>query len=403
MSILILLVAALSLAYIFSELCKHINVPRVVGQIFAGIVIGIFSKDLLIPSTLETFSLLSDVGIVLLFFFTGFEVNLKEFQKHFKNTVTISAFNTAIPFLAGFLLTLWLGYGLTVAILVGICLAVSSTSISLDFLEEFGLLKSKIGNLIITTGAVDDLLELIFTTIILAFLQISIGNGTVTSLFIGMLAFIGIATLARFLIIPFALNVVQKEHSASGLFMIALILTMAMASISDYLGLGSLIGALIAGVLIRHSIMQEKTRRPWETHEISQTIHTVSFGFLVPIFFVWVGINTDITAVFSNPFLVFALSAIAIGGTVIGTALAVLVNKGNWEEGILVGWGVTAKGDVELVIATLALKNGLIAKDIYTALILMAFITTLVAPIVFRRMIMDKMVRKNLKAGLKVS
>ncbi|MEK6954976.1 MAG: cation:proton antiporter [Candidatus Micrarchaeota archaeon] len=387
-----LLVISLTLVYIFSEVCRHFNIPRVVGQIFVGILLGAFAKQLVFSSeSLSTFSNLADVGIILLFFFTGFEVNLKEFQKHFRNSIGISILNTAIPFIAGTGLSLYLGYGLVEAIIIGICLSVSSTAVSIDFLEEFGMLKSRIGNIIVTAGAVDDFLELIFISIIVTFLQVSIGESPLQSLFIGMLAFIGTAVIIRFLLLPFVLGVIQKEHSSAGLFMIALVLTMAMATFSDYLGLGSLIGALIAGVIVRHSIIIERHRRPWEAHEISKTIHTVSFGFLVPIFFVWVGLNTDLGSIFAKPILSFAFAAIAIAGTVIGTALAVSWERGKWSDGILVGWGVTAKGDVELVVASLALKNGLISTEIFSALIFMAFSTTVIAPIVFRNLIKGKL------------
>ncbi len=395
MNFVFLLLTALTFAYFLSELCRRYHIPRVVGQISAGILIGFFARDaLLTTSNSEVMSGLADIGIVLLFFFTGFEVNLKEFQRHFKKTILISALNTAIPFILGTALIYLLGYDPSVAIIVGICLAVSSTAISLDFLEEFNLLKTKIGNLIVVTGSVDDLLELIFISLIISYLQISLGSGNIQEVVIGMLAFIGVAAIMRFLLVPFALNVVQKEHSPSVLFMVALILTLSMASISDFLGLGALAGALIAGVIVRHSLLQEKHRRPWEVHEISSTIHAVSFGFLVPLFFVWVGLNVDVPSFFSNPLLGIALSIIAIGGTVIGTTLAILYDKGTLQEGLLVGWGVTAKGDVELAVASLALQNKLITDEIFTALIFMALASTLIAPIVFRRMLTKK-VRRN--------
>ncbi|HLC47676.1 MAG TPA: cation:proton antiporter [Candidatus Norongarragalinales archaeon] len=395
MSLLLLLLVALSLAYLLSEICKHIYVPRVVGQILGGILIGAFAKGYFTQDALSSFSSLADVGIVLLFFFTGFEVNLQEFRRHFKNSILISVFNTTIPFVLGVLLSYSLGFGPATSVVIGICLAVSSTAISIDFLEEFKLLKSKVGNIIVTTGTVDDFLELIFISVVVTYLQVSIGGGSLESLGIGMLAFIGIAVILRFLVLPFVLDVIQKEHSHAGLFMIALILTLLMASFADYLGLGTLIGALIAGVIVRHSLLKQPTRKPWESHEISQTMHAVSFGFLVPIFFVWVGLNTDLASILSNPILTIGLTLIAIVGTVVGTALAIRYEKGSWEEGMLVGWGVTAKGDVELVVASLALKNNLITQEIFSALIIMAFATTLIAPIVFRRMIKQKAALKS--------
>ncbi|MFH1257513.1 MAG: cation:proton antiporter [Candidatus Micrarchaeota archaeon] len=390
MSVLNLLLAALILAYLFSEIAKRFHAPRVVGQIFAGVILGVFYRPILVGEASAAFTNLADIGIILLFFFTGLEVNLREFQRHFKSSILVSILNTAIPFSLGVACAHLFGFSIVEAIVIGICLSVSSTAISLDFLEEFGLLKTKIGNLIVTIGAVDDFLELIFISIIVTFLQVSLGGGELQMLVVGMFAFIGVAFIARYMIVPFALNVIQKEHSRASLFMMSLILTLSMATISELLGLGTLIGALIAGVLIRHTLLTGTTRKPWEEHEISQVIHTVSFGFLVPIFFIWVGYQADLNSIFSNPLLSIALPIIAIFGTVVGTAIAMRYNKSSWEEGMLVGWGVTAKGDVELVVAAIALQKGLISAEVFSALIFMAFVTTLVAPIVFRQMIQNK-------------
>ena len=113
----------------------------------------------------------------------------------------------------------------------------------------------------------------------------------------------------------------------------------------------------------------------------------ISFGFLIPLFFVNVGLNTSFGTLSSNISLVIVLVLISIIGTLAGTVIGVLLSKGTLTEGLIVGWGVIPKGDTELVIATLALNNGLISVDIFTAIITVALASTFLAPIVFKILI----------------
>ena len=141
---------------------------------------------------------------------------------------------------------------------------------------------------------------------------------------------------------------------------------------------------MIAGVLVRQTLLTGEDRKPWRKNEISHSIHIISFGFLVPLFFVNVGLNTSINTLPSSLLLIFVLILIDILGTLIGTIIGVLLSKGTLTEGIIVGWGVIPKGDTELVIATLALNSGLITVNIFTAIIIVALFSTFLAPIVFK-------------------
>ncbi|TSC64211.1 MAG: Na(+)/H(+) antiporter, partial [Microgenomates group bacterium Gr01-1014_93] len=202
-----------------------------------------------------------------------------------------------------------------------------------------------------------------------------------------ILIFVLIVIIFRFTLIPFALRIFEKEKSKSTLFMGALIIVLLMSYLSELFGIGSLIGALIAGILVRQTLLSGEDRKPWRKNEISHSIHIISFGFLIPLFFVNVGLNTSFGTLSSNISLVIVLVLISIIGTLAGTVIGVLLSKGTLTEGLIVGWGVIPKGDTELVIATLALNNGLISVDIFTAIITVALASTFLAPIVFKILI----------------
>ena len=398
---LLVIFIALILAYVLSEIFRFFKLPRVIGQILAGVVLGIpiiknifFTED--IYSALD---FITNIGIILLFFFVGLEINLNQFRKNFRESSFIAVFNTLIPLIAGFIASkLLFGFNNIASLIIGISLSVSSQAISLDILDEIKLLKSKIGNLIVTAGTVDDVFELLLISVILVvFSSATFGQATLQKLIFDVVVFVFVVVVFRVSLVPFALRMFEKDKSQSTLFMGALIIVLLMSYIADALGVGSLIGALIAGILVRHTLLTGADRKPWRKNELSHSMHIISFGFLIPLFFVNVGLKTNLDAISSNLFLIFVLIVIDIAGTLAGTIIGVLLSKGTFNEGVIVGWGVIPKGDTELVIATLALKSGLIDASIFTAIITVALFCTFIAPIIFRILTKDyKEIKKQL-------
>lgn len=344
----------------------------------------LFTED--IPSV---FGFLANIGIILLFFFVGLEINLKGFNKNVKKSAMISLFNTLIPLVVGiFVATRLFHFDMISSIVIGISLSVSSQAISLDILEEAKLLKSKIGNLVMTAGAIDDVFELVAISTVLVILQTTLSaDATLKKLVLDIAVFVLIILILRISLIPMAINAFEKDKSQDILFMGALIIVLFMAYLSELFGISSLIGSLVAGMLVRQTFLSKENRRPWKRNEISHLIHVISFGFLIPIFFVNVGVQTDIYTITSNISLAAVLILIDLGGTVLGSVLGVLLSKGSFTEGHIVGWAVSPKGDTELVIASLAFAKGIISINIYSAIIVVALVSTLVSPIMFKYLI----------------
>ncbi|MBI2546720.1 cation:proton antiporter [Candidatus Woesearchaeota archaeon] len=380
-------IVSIVLAFALSEVCVRLKIPRVIGQIAAGMVLSIslFKTSFFTPSTLEIFSFLAYLGTIFLFFFVGMEIDMRKFRKHVNQAALISILNTAIPFTAGVLLGIFVfHFEPLVAVIIGISLAVSSQAISLDVLDEFRLIKTRIGGLVIAAGAVDDIFELILISGILMAINATSNISGLFEIFASGIIFILIIIIFRRFLVPFIIDRLDEEKNPALLFAGAVMISLMMAGIAEYLGLDALIGALIAGVLVRQTFLAEGRHGIFEEHSIAKVIHTLAFGFLVPLFFVWVGLNTNVSSMLHNLGFGLVLTAVAILGTVGGTMLAVMLSKGSALEGMTIGWGVNPKGDVELVIATLALQNYLITVDIFSAIILMALLTTLISPIVFR-------------------
>ncbi len=383
MGFLLALFVSLVFAFFLSEALRKWGVPRVVGQIGAGILLGIpIIKEMIFPGdAMSAFSDFSEIAMIMLFFFVGLEMNLRSFRQNFREGLLLSIFSTFVPFLIGILLGHFLGLGLVVGAILGITLAVSSQTVTFNLLEEFGLLKGRIGTLIIGSGAIDDIIEFIILGAILTTMELA--QDAPMEIFGDVLAFVGVIAIFKMAIVPFLLSAFEKEKSARALFMGALAITALMAYMATLFGLSGLIGAFAAGVIVRQALLTGERPRPWEEHAIAKTLDTVSFGFFVPLFFVFVGLNTDLGSA-GNIQMGLLLTFLAVLGTVGGSTIgAVLAGKG-LREGIIIGLGVTPKGDVELVVAVLALEAGLIDGGLFSAIVFMAVATAFIGPVLFR-------------------
>lgn len=387
----VMILVALLLAFTISEVLKRIlGIPRVVGQVGAGLILGIavLRSFLFNQENLDVLSFLANLGIILLFYYVGLETNLSVFKKNIKKSLSISLVNTTLPFVIGFVVMRFVfEFNTIVSLIIGVALSVSAQSVSIGMLEELKLVKSRLGETIISAGAVDDLIELILVSILLSFFQLTITEVSHLNLVLGLLLFIATIAVARIWFIPYTLKFFDREKSSTARFTGSLLIVLLIASLSELFGMGFIIGAMIAGMIVRQTIFKEIQIPDWEEHDIAKSIHIVAFGFLIPLFFIWVGLNTDIGTISANVFFVVILIAIALLGTVGGTTIAVLLNKGTLREGMMIGWGLTPKGDVELGIATLALNAGIITPAIFTALVVMALFTTLISPLMFKYLV----------------
>ncbi len=386
-SLFMTLFITLGVAYVLAEAFKAIGLPRVVGQIAAGIILGFaVIKRYLFPSTtLDVFSSLAELGIILLFFYLGLEVSFRSFTRHIKKSLLISLLNTALPFVIGFLaMRLVFGLDNLASLIVGVSLSVSAQAASADLLEELRMLRTSLGSTIIATGAVDDAIDLFLAVTVLSLFKVALGNSSLPMLFIEFMVFLIIVLAARVLLVPRALKFFDRERTSTARFTGAVLMLLLIASLAELLEVGALLGALAAGMIIRQTILRDKDIPRWEEHDIAKSLHIVAFGFLIPLFFVWVGLNIDTRIAFGNLGLAVLFVVLATAGTIGGSILAVLLSGGGFREGMLIGWGLNPKGDVELVIAALALKAMAITPSIFAAIVLSSVLCTIISPIAFK-------------------
>lgn len=384
---LIAILICLASLFVISEILQFFKIPRVVSQIGVGMVFGLpaLSSVLLTAETSSILQFLAYIGQVMLLFFVGLQLDLRRSVHDVKNSLWISFFNTIFPLIGGFLLCKYVFELSTEAsVVIGVCMSVSATAMALDLLEEVGKIRTRLARFIVSAGSIDDVVESILFATILGFISTVSEHFTVFDLLINIVIFLGILLLFRLLIIPFILKLAERSRALhSSLLTGGLIITLVLAALADRLGISAFIGALLGGIIMRH-VLKIDNHRPWELHEITHSVHDLAFGFLVPFFFLWVGLKTNVMDIFTNINFSVLITIIAIVGTVGGTMLGYYFIEKNWKRAWLVGWAMNAKGDTELIMATLALSAGIITNQIFSALIFMAVVSTLISPIVFR-------------------
>jgi len=400
---LIALSIILITAFLLNIIFKKIGFPSVVGQILAGMILGIpaLKAFLFNSESLLAVDLLSTFGIVFLLYLAGLEVDIEKIKETTRDSILVALGSTGAPFILGFTFLTAIGYSVIAATVFGGALAVTAGGTIVGVLMDSNALNTRLGAIFVAAGTIDDLLEIFLLSLIVMFIH---GGSAleVALLPLQLIAFV-VISFVLFKVMSKILHYLKMNGGDVELFSIVVILVISMAALSEILDIGYLIGAIMAGFLLQVSIkgMEKKSKE-----EIVRTIRLITLAFVVPFFFANIGLNFDIGLLFANPTLTIVSVLIAIGGAIIGALLVKPFSNLNLKQLYIVGWAMSSKGSVELVIALLARKYGLVSPEIFSALVAMAIITTIAFPFILAReinknpLIMDTVPTRNKKSSV---
>jgi Kef-type K+ transport system membrane component KefB len=386
MEIIAIVPIILIAAFVLGELFKRIGLPSVVGQILAGLLFGIpVLKELLFGegSTFVIIDFLATLGILLLLFLAGLEIEIEKIKETSRDSILISFCSALVPFALGFvfIMTLFPEYGFMAGIIFGGALMVTSEGTNVKVLMDFNCLNTRLGAIMLAAGAIDDIFEVLFLALVVVLAK----GGSLINLAmvpVEMIIFLVVAFIA-FKVISKVLQHLDKKHDEeTGLFSIVLIFILVLAALSESLNVGYLIGAVLGGFLLQASMkkISSKHRR-----DLLNVIKLIAMGFVVPFFFVNVGLTFDINTFLSNIPMIAVTVIIATFGKIVGTLIVKPVSSLSWKQLYYVGWGMNSRGAAELVIALIAVQYGLISPEMFSALVSMSLITTLILPPILAR------------------
>ncbi|MES2591502.1 MAG: cation:proton antiporter [Bacteroidota bacterium] len=388
----------LILARIFAELGKQIKMPIVMGEILLGIILGPTVFGSLCPDL--SASLFPNAGaakiamdgitslaVVMLLFVAGMEVQLQVMLKQGKTAIYTSFTSMIIPFMLGFA-AVWFLPGfftftpdrkLVYALFFGIAMAVSALPVITRILMDLNLFKTKVGMVIIAAAIFDDLTGWILFSFVLSLMG-QAGEITSIGFTIGMILGFGLFMLiiGRYIINQALPWIQQKLSWPGGVLSIAFGLCFLGAAFTEYIGLHAILGAFIVGIAFGDSVhLQERER---------EIIYQFVTNVFAPLFFVSIGFKVNFIENFDLP-LVLLVFFLAVGCKVFGAALGGYMGGLTKRESLAVGFGLNARGAMEIILGTLALNAGLIDSKMFVALVVMALITSMMSGPLMKRFI----------------
>jgi Kef-type K+ transport system membrane component KefB len=363
-------------------LSVRLHQPAVLGELLAGLILGPTIIDLLHlplftnPDLLhEEVSDLAEIGVVFLMFVAGLEVELSEMLRAGRASLLSGVLGVIVPLIMGTLIALPFGYQGNSAIFIGIILTATSVSISAQTLLELQVLRTREGIALLGAAVADDVLVLIVLSIFLA-----LGNGSggeVIGVLLKMLIYFALSGAVGWFILPRLAQWVHRQPISEGLAAMVLFITLLFAwSAEAFGGLAAITGAFIAGVGLGRSSLRD---------EIETKMHTITYAFFVPIFFVSIGLEANAREITGPvlPFLI-ALFVIAIISKVFGAGLGARLAGFTNREALRVGTGMISRGEVGLIVATIGVRENVISQEIFSVVVILVLLTTLITPLLLR-------------------
>ena len=372
-------------------IARRLHQPRVLGQLIVGVILGPTLLDMLHWGILQgvdlqhTIKEFAELGVLLLMFNIGLEVHLSELAKVGKVALFAGVLGVVVPIALTVLVLLPAGYDMIPAFFAGVTLAATSVSISAQVLLELGYLHTKEGNALLATALIDDVLAILAVslTLVLAGAGGAQGSGDLSQLLVivvQMAGYIVIAFLLAWYILPRIMVWIQRRPQLSqsyGIPIFALISALLFGWSAEFIGgVAAITGAFIAGVGLSKLSSGMK-------HDIEQTMSHLAYVFLVPIFFVDVGLETDLSAfpLDALPFMLILL-LMAVISKVFGAGFGARVGGFTLRESLRVGVCMVSRGEVGLIIISIGLSSGILdgGSELYASLFMVILLTTVLTP-----------------------
>lgn len=372
-----------------AEVARKFNQPAVVGEIIAGILLGPTVLGMLQPEWFEALypaasaarvvlTGLVQVSVVMLLFIAGLEVDLHIVWQQGRQAVSTSFFGLIIPFIIGFTFPYFFPefFGIALgndrlifALFMGTAMAITALPVIVRILMDLNMFKSKMGMLVVASAMVDDVIGWLIFSVILGL----IGKGGHTmSLGSTMLLTVGFTvimlTLGRGLLNRVLPWMNKKMAWPGGILSISLALCFLGAAFTEYIGIHAIFGAFIIGIALGDS--------EHFSERAKEIVHQFINNIFAPLFFVSIGLRVNFIANF-DLMLTLAILVIAFAGKIIGSGFGAKLGGFTWRESLAAGFGMNARGAMEIILGLVALENGLINERVFVSLVIMALITSM--------------------------
>ncbi|NBI51189.1 cation:proton antiporter [Photobacterium alginatilyticum] len=402
MELFFVLLILLVTTRIFGEIAEQLGQPSLVGELIAGITLGALAAQFqteLFPQLDElgsspVFNTITELGMFFIMLLAGIELQPSRLIEYSRDALAVAVSGMILPMALGIGLG-WLFLPASDAffaqcVFLGTALTITAVPATVRILMDLGKLNSRSGQIIVSAAVFDDVLSLLLLAWLTALISADpqANSFELLPLIAKVVSFFVITFIVGVFVFPFGGRFIGAIKQREFKFSALLVGAMAFSVLAELLDLHFIIGAFMAGLFFDRRTINESAYI-----EVRYKTSAMTYGFLAPIFFASVGLHLDLSAVFTVPLFVVSLLLAAFFGKFIAAGAAARWMGLSWQDSAAVGVGMSARGAVELVIADIALKAGLfsnltvsspVAENIYSAVVIMAVITTLMTPILLK-------------------
>ncbi|MBE0686935.1 MAG: cation:proton antiporter [Anaerolineaceae bacterium] len=374
----ILLLAAKAAGYLSTKLGQ----PSVLGELLIGVILGpslisIFNFSFLdykeLPHFINEFA---EIGVLLLMFIAGLELQLSDLAKNKGASAYAGILGVLVPVLLGFMVGNFFSMKFEHSMFLGLTLGATSVSISAQTLIELKVLRSRVGFGLLGAAVFDDMLVILLLS---GFIALNQGGSAIEIIIVlfKMVVFLSLSLAFGYWVLPKISRKVQNLPIAQGTITLAIIIMLVYGVSAELLGgMAAITGSFIAGLMYART--QERT-------EIERGLRSLSYGFFVPIFFINIGLHVDVRGMsISSLWILVMITIAALIGKILGAGLGAKIGKFNWMESLQLGIGMISRGEVGLIVATVGLQENLLNPELYSSIVGMVLITTLITPPLLR-------------------
>jgi len=391
-SLLILIVVA----RLFGQIFQRMNQPSIVGEMLAGVLLGPSLLNLIHANA--ALSGIAELAVFLVVLSAGLEMNFKDVVDTLRGRgLVIAVLGFIIPLTGGILVGAAFHLDVMRTVFLGLCVSITALPVTVRILQSFDLLDSDIARYSVATAIFNDILALLALGVVLnlplqrSFKAIAISIGTTSWKLILLGAFILGFNWVLHRLIERGIRIEKMSEKLvdlvgnEALFGILMLFVLIFGSVSEALGFHFVIGAFFGALLIDRQFFLAS-----RYDELDLTLRSVTEGFLAPVFFAYLGLEFNI-AVLKPFWFVAVLLAVSFGTKILAGWLGGSLIRLSQARSLGIGIILNGRGVMELVIASIAYERGFIGQGLFSTLVLMGVVTTMITPLMFRKWIMPRL------------
>lgn len=361
-----------SCAKLLAEIFERLRQPAVIGEILAGVLIGPHLLKWI--EITEVNQAIAEIGVVFLLFTVGLEIKPRDiFQVGFSASL-VAILGVVVPFVLGYLIFYLTGHQQVESIFIGAAMVATSVGITARVLGDLGFINTTVARVILGAAVIDDILGMIILAVVSSLSAGEVNYWQIAIVAAEAITFTILVALMGERVVKRIGPRVERMQTKDPYFVLALFFCLGLSVAATKIGIAAIIGAFLAGM-----VLAERSEQ-YHLHEKSHAI----YEFLVPFFFVVMGMQLDVRIFLNRDILILAgiVTVAAILGKLIGCGVGAY--QLGFKSAVKVGMGMVPRGEVGIIVALVGLSLHSISDSAYAVVLFMTVVTTLMAPPILR-------------------